>query len=176
MRNYRNAFKDEWNSGCDWLKLWQACGMLVRSGLDAVRQVSWYDNLGVQYPHGTQERDKAIQSSRGRTGGAFTILHRCKRCGLMLEDDFMWFLTRQREPSCILLCSNCAALGTCIVAMQHGDAEETCKVYQPEYSPQENCKSVVEALIMANNVHGGRCMLPSSVQSPQGVREGMERV
>ena len=36
--------------------------------------------------------------------------------------------------------------------MQYGDEDETCIVHQAEYPPQRNCKSVVEALVMANNV------------------------
>ena len=43
--------------------------------------------------------------------------------------------------------------GTCIVTMQHGDEQESCMVYQAEYPPQGNCRSVIQALIMAKNVH-----------------------
>ena len=58
----------------------------------------------------------------------------------------------------MLLCALCGApseqeTGTCIVTMQHGDEEESCMVYQAEYPPQGNFLSVIEALIMANNVH-----------------------
>ena len=37
--------------------------------------------------------------------------------------------------------------------MQYGDAEESCMVDQAQYLPQGNCKSVIEGLFMANNVH-----------------------
>ena len=40
-----------------------------------------------------------------------------------------------------------------MVTMQCGDEQETCVVYQAEYAPQGNCESVIEALMMANNVH-----------------------
>ena len=76
----------------------------------------------------------------------------------------MWYLTRRREHKGSQMsrarcsCVHCGAsseheMGSCIVTMQHGDDEEVCVVYQAEYPPQGNCKSVVEALIMANNVH-----------------------
>ena len=35
---------------------------------------------------------------RAGTKGALTTLYRCKKCGRMLKDDVMWFLTRKREP------------------------------------------------------------------------------
>ena len=43
--------------------------------------------------------------------------------------------------------------GTCIITMQYGDEEDSCMVFQAGYPPQGNCTSLVEALIMANNVH-----------------------
>ena len=39
------------------------------------------------------------------------------------------------------------------VTMQYRFEGKSCIVYQAEYPPQGNCKSVIEALIMANNVH-----------------------
>ena len=43
--------------------------------------------------------------------------------------------------------------GTCIVTIQYGDEDDACMVYLAECPPQGNFKSVIEALIMANNVH-----------------------
>ena len=66
----------------------------------------------------------------GRAGnkGVFTILYRCKNCGLMLKDDFTWFTMRSREfarshkarTGCC--CADCGVpsehqTGTCIVTM-----------------------------------------------------------
>ena len=42
---------------------------------------------------------------------------------------------------------------TCTATMQYGDEQESCMVYQADYAPQGNCKSVTEALIMVNNMH-----------------------
>ena len=55
-------------------------------------------------------------------------------------------------------CVHCGApsereIGSCIVTMQHGDDEEVCFVYWAEYPPHGNCKAVLEALIVANNLH-----------------------
>ena len=54
-------------------------------------------------------------------------------------------------------CACCGApseheIGTCPVTVQYGDEEQTCVVYQAEFPPQANCMSVIEALIMTNNV------------------------
>ena len=72
---------------------------------------------------------------RAGTEGAFTILCRCKKCGLMFKNDFMWFLMRKREfvgshkSRTRCCCAYCGArseheAGTCIVTMQSGDEEE----------------------------------------------------
>ena len=37
--------------------------------------------------------------------------------------------------------------------MQYGDKDDTCMVGQAEYPAQGNCKSVIEAPIMASDVH-----------------------
>ena len=101
----------------------------------------------------------------GRAGtGVSTILCRCKKCGLMFEDEFMLFLARKRKsqeptpPAVSFCCVHCGAQsehesGTGIVTMQYVDEEETCVVYQAEHPPQGNCQSVVQGLIMANHVH-----------------------
>ena len=76
----------------------------------------------------------------------------------------MWYLTRTREHKGSQMsrarcsCVYCGAsseheMGSCIVTVQDGNDEEVYVVYQAEYPPQGNCKSVIEALIMANNVH-----------------------
>ena len=36
--------------------------------------------------------------------------------------------------------------------MHYGDEDEMCMVYLADYPPQGNCKSVIEAFVMANNV------------------------
>ena len=75
----------------------------------------------------------------------------------------MRYLTRRREHKGSQMsrtrccCSYCGAsseheMACCIVTMQNGGDEETCVVKQAEYPPQGNCKSVIEALIMTNNV------------------------
>ena len=43
--------------------------------------------------------------------------------------------------------------GPCIITTQYGDEEESCMVHQAEYPPKGNCKSVIEALLVANSVH-----------------------
>ena len=40
-----------------------------------------------------------------------------------------------------------------VSTIQYDDEEESCMAYQAEYPPQGNCESVVEVLIVANNVH-----------------------
>ena len=50
---------------------------------------------------------------------------------------------------CILRCSE-HETGTCTVTIQYGDEDDACLAECP---PQGNCKSVIEGLIMANNVH-----------------------
>ena len=54
-------------------------------------------------------------------------------------------------------CAYCGAsseheMGSCILTMQHGDDEEICLVHQAACPARGNCKSVIEALLMANNV------------------------
>ena len=96
---------------------------------------------------------------------AITILFSCKKCGLMPNDESMWFVRGKREPvrshtfRTRCCCAYCGApseheIGSCIVTKQNGDEEESCMVYQAEYPPQENCESVVEVLLMPNSVHG----------------------
>ena len=81
-----------------------------------------------------------------------TILDRCKKCWLMPKDDFMWFPLRKRESvrTHVVLVVNMKRAQ----AKSPCDDEDTfCMVHQAEYPPQGNCKSVMEVLIMANNVH-----------------------
>ena len=75
----------------------------------------------------------------------------------------MWFLKRKREPSRThnsrtrCCCAYRGAhnehdTGTCIVTVQYGDEDEMCMVYLADYPPQGNCKSVIDAKVLANNV------------------------
>ena len=96
--------------------------------------------------------------------GARAIANRCRKRGLLLNDGFMWFLTRTREPvrshksRTRCCCAYCGApgeheTGSCTVTMQYGDEKESRMLYQAEYPPHGNCMSVIEALLMANNLH-----------------------
>ena len=63
-----------------------------------------------------------------------------------------------RKNRTMCCCACCGAdsehdCGTCEVAMQFGDGAQTCMVYQADHPPQGNCKSAIEALIVANHVH-----------------------
>ena len=54
--------RDEWNSGCDRLRLWQACVKLVSLEIADFKELAKNirnDNMVVQCPHGSQERGKA---------------------------------------------------------------------------------------------------------------------
>ena len=76
---------------------------------------------------------------RAGTKGALTILYRCKSVGFCE-------ITQIQHPG-VLSVSKKLALSWS--PMRYGDEEETCMVYQVEYPPQGNCKSVVEAFFIA---------------------------
>ena len=92
---------------------------------------------------------------RAGTKAAFSILNRCQKCGRVPKNDIM--LKIVEEGACeIAQSAHCRALSeheTSMVTRQCGDEDETCTVYQADYPPQGACKSVMEALIMGNNVH-----------------------
>ena len=56
--------------------------------------------------------------------------------------------------------------------MRYGDESDTCVIYQAGYPPQGNCKSVIEYLIMANNVHEGDVSF-HKVESQRRVHGGL---
>ena len=71
-------------------------------------------------------------------------------------------------------CAHCGApgeyeTGTCMVIIQCDDEETSCMVHQTEYPLQGNCKSVIEALIVANNVHEEDVFSHRVGSSPQGI-------
>ena len=62
--------------------------------------------------------------------------------------------------------------GTCMISMQYGDKDDTCMVDQVEYPAQGNCKSVIEAPIMASDVHE-EDVSSHEVGSPRRSRGGL---
>ena len=65
---------------------------------------------------------------------------------------------RLHEARTRCCCRSCGApreheTDTCIVTMQHGDEDESCMFNLAEYPPQRNWESVLDASIMANNLH-----------------------
>ena len=66
-------------------------------------------------------------------------------CGISQSPK--WVLSRTFQ------CFPLQETGICTSTMQYGDEERTCVISQAEYPPKGNCKSVLEALIMASIVH-----------------------
>ena len=86
--------------------------------------------------------------------------YRCNMCGLMPEDDSSccsWWereIVRSHKSRTRCCCACCGGPRDHeTVTIQYRYEGKSCIVYQAEYPPQGNCKSVMEALIMANNVH-----------------------
>ena len=85
-------------------------------------------------------------------------------------------LSKSHEARTRCCCACCGArsehqTGTCIVIMQYGDKEGTCTVHQAEHPPQGNCKSVIEAQIMANTVHKESVASHKGGKSPRLLRQ-----
>ena len=91
----------------------------------------------------------------------------------------MRYLMRRREHKGSQMsrtrccCAYCGAsseheMVSCIVTVQNGCDEETCLVKHAEYPPQGNCKSVIEALIMTNNVRHEHPNPPTRLETSVG--------
>ena len=98
------ALKDEWNSGCDWPKLWQVCGKLVGSELNELNAAevwgklpgvaTWVFNTLMGHRsaivgYKLSKVEAARLDRRAGTKGALTILYRCKKCGFVPKYYFM---------------------------------------------------------------------------------------
>ena len=73
---------------------------------------------------------------RAGTKGDLTITNKCKKCGMMPQNDFLWFLMRKREPvrahtsrtrcCCVYFgAPGQHVTGICTVTMQFGDEEDS---------------------------------------------------
>ena len=114
------CIRDEWNSGCARLELWQAHIKLVSSCRIAVKELSDLPGMTtwayvVLMGHRNEITGYLLSKAedarldrwtsvgyakqvlgRASTKGAITILSRCKKCGLMPKDDVMWCLNEEK--------------------------------------------------------------------------------
>ena len=124
---------------------------LVGSDLNAVKELSdvpgmtsWAYNILVGHRNEITDARRKVPDWTGGPSVGFTVLYRCKKCGLMPKDGFMWFPMRKEEPARSRKLAPGAVAhaavpsehdtDTCVV-MQYGDEDETCKVFQAEYPP-----------------------------------------
>ena len=157
--------RDEWNSGCDRLRLWQACCKLVSLESRGTKELGKLPKMKTWSQNGPQEGGKKLEAQQGgrrQTGQVAQCGCRCRKCGRMPTNDTMWLFMRKRKfkgshkarTECC--CAYCGAPsehdnGTCRDTTQYGDEEETCVVWQAGYPPQRNC-TVIEALIVAKTM------------------------
>ena len=174
--------RDEWNSGCDRLKVWQARVKLFSLDCNAAKELSnWTDMKSWAYnvlmEHSTSSAGWKVPDWTGGpvwvtprkcagAKGALTVpnivakcmdyAYRRFPCGSQSEKTEPT-RTHKARPKCC--CAYCGAYSehetdTCIVTMQHGDEDVMCMVYEAE-CPQGNCKWVLEALPSHRRVYGG---------------------
>ena len=90
----------------------------------------------------------------------------CMCCRLMPKDDILWYAGRncsakgeegQKQLATRILCvfsgtKNYGVIRSCVVTMQYDDELDSCSAFQANSPPQGDCKNLLEALTMANNV------------------------